>query len=335
MTLDIAAIEKRVTDSYELSNTVLAAVPAPVVTVRTYTYQHGPYIRDCIEGVLAQRTTFPFEYIIGEDFSTDGTRDIVFEYAQRFPNIIRVVTADYNVGGKANVSRCIHRTRGKYVAYCEGDDYWISPLKLQRQVELLEANPEVTFCFHNAFIVDVATAGTVLYFPTLLKPRLDFAETCQISTPTGSVVARRDVLDSIPAWQDSVVWKDLLVRLWCAHHGQLAYLNEVMSVYRVHASGLTAGILRSRQAAYESELFLYEQLDKETQHQHTEALQGQLRRLKAEARHRQLGKLHYLLHPVAALHEIRRYYAVLKRIRSVILYGHQLPPFRADGSDDK
>ena len=88
MSLDTAEIKKRINDSYELPNTVLENVPDPVVTVRIYTYQHGPYIRDCIEGVLAQRTTYPFECIIGEDFSTDGTREIVFEYARRFPHII-------------------------------------------------------------------------------------------------------------------------------------------------------------------------------------------------------------------------------------------------------
>ncbi len=323
MSLDTAEIKKRINDSYELPNTVLENVPDPVVTVRIYTYQHGPYIRDCIEGVLAQRTTYPFECIIGEDFSTDGTREIVFEYARRFPHIIRVITADYNVGGKANVRRCAERTRGKYVALCEGDDYWISPLKLQRQIELMEASPDVSFCFHNAFIVHVNTAGTLLYYPTAIKPRLNFAEAAQISTPTASVLARNDVLATLPEWRDKVIWQDLLFRLWCAHQGKLAYVDAVMSVYRIHGTSMSANALRSRQTTYENEVFLYEQLDKETNYEYTAVLQTQLQRVKANGRHHQLGKLYYLLHPQKAIQEAWRYATVLQRIRSVIFYGHQ------------
>jgi len=128
-------------DSYELPNRVKETVPDPLVTVFTVTYQHAHYIRDCIEGVLMQKTTFPVEYVIGEDCSTDGTREIVLEYAKKYPDKIRVVTADRNVGLKANAERCRKALRGKYAALCEGDDYWTDPLKLQKQVEFLEANP--------------------------------------------------------------------------------------------------------------------------------------------------------------------------------------------------
>ena len=143
MTLSIEEIGKRVNDSYELENSVLkGSLTKPLVTVRTSTYQHGPYIKQCIEGVLMQKTNFAFEFIIGEDFSTDGTREIVFEYAKKYPDIIRVFTADYNVGSKANGRRCINAARGKYMALCEGDDYWIDPLKLQKQVDFLEKNKD-------------------------------------------------------------------------------------------------------------------------------------------------------------------------------------------------
>ena len=115
-------IEKRVCDSYILPNQVVKSIPEPVVTVRTITYQQASYIEQCIQGVLMQKTNFPFEYIIGEDFSTDGTREIVFEYAEKYPEKIRVITADYNVGN-ANSRRCNRISRGKYIALCEGDDY--------------------------------------------------------------------------------------------------------------------------------------------------------------------------------------------------------------------
>ena len=152
MVLSIEEIEMRIDDSYELPNRVLDVMPEPMVTVRTSTYQHGPYIRQCIEGVLMQKTTFPFEFIIGEDFSTDGTRETVFEYAKRYPEIIRVFTADYNVGSKANGQRCIRASRGKYMAPCEGDDYWTDPYKLQKQVDFLEANQDYGLVYTAARI---------------------------------------------------------------------------------------------------------------------------------------------------------------------------------------
>lgn len=148
--LSVEDIEKRIADSYELSNNVLQKIPEPLVSVRTSTYNHGKYIKYCIEGVLMQKTTFPFEFIIGEDCSTDETREIVFEYAKKYPDIIRVITADYNVGSKANGRRCIRACRGKYMAICEGDDYWIDPYKLQKQVDFLEEHPEYVLIYTNA-----------------------------------------------------------------------------------------------------------------------------------------------------------------------------------------
>lgn len=140
-------IEKRIADSYEIPNNVVKYTPHPLVSVRTSAYNQGPYICQCIEGVLMQKTNFPIEYIIGEDFSSDETRDIVFRYARKYPNIIRVITADYNVGSKANGRRCARLCRGKYIAICEGDDYWIDPLKLQKQVDFLETNPDYGLVF--------------------------------------------------------------------------------------------------------------------------------------------------------------------------------------------
>lgn len=140
-------LERRISDSYELPNNVLQKVPQPLVSIRTATYNHGAYIKQCIEGVLIQKTTFPIEFIIGEDYSNDETREIVFQYAKKYPDTIRVITADYNVGSKANGRRCIRACRGKYMAICEGDDYWTDPLKLQKQVDFLEANSEYGMCY--------------------------------------------------------------------------------------------------------------------------------------------------------------------------------------------
>jgi glycosyltransferase involved in cell wall biosynthesis len=114
----------------------------PLVSVKMITYNHAPFIAQAIEAVLQQKTNFPFELVIGEDCSTDGTRKIVFEYQEKYPDIIRVLTSEKNVGMKKNSYRATKACRGKYVAFCEGDDYWQHPDKLQKQVDYLESHPE-------------------------------------------------------------------------------------------------------------------------------------------------------------------------------------------------
>lgn len=114
----------------------------PLVSVKMITYNHEPYIAQAIKGVLQQKTDFPFELVIGEDCSTDRTREIVFDYQKRYPHIVRVITSTKNVGTKGNSSRTNKACRGKYIAFCEGDDYWHHPDKLQKQVYYMESHPE-------------------------------------------------------------------------------------------------------------------------------------------------------------------------------------------------
>jgi glycosyltransferase involved in cell wall biosynthesis len=128
----------------------------PLVTVRTMTYQHREFIEECIKGVIMQKTNFPFEFIIGEDGSTDDTREICEKYAKEYPDIIRLFNRDrsltqlYDENGnfikRLNGTFISMSSRGKYVAICEGDDFWTDPLKLQKQADFLEANQDYTFC---------------------------------------------------------------------------------------------------------------------------------------------------------------------------------------------
>ncbi len=123
----------------------------PVVSVHMITYNHEPYIRQAIEGVMMQKTDFEFELVIGEDCSTDKTREICFDYQKKHPDKIRVLWWHENVsklGG--NARRVTARCRGEFIAYCEGDDYWIDPLKLQKQVDVMRTNLSVGFCFCGA-----------------------------------------------------------------------------------------------------------------------------------------------------------------------------------------
>lgn len=114
----------------------------PLVSVSMITFNHAPFVAQAIEGVLQQKVNFPIELVIGEDCSPDGAREIVFEYQRKYPDLIRVITSDKNVGARKNGYRTTKACRGKYIAFCEGDDYWQHPEKLQKQVDYMEAHPE-------------------------------------------------------------------------------------------------------------------------------------------------------------------------------------------------
>ncbi len=236
-------LDKRINDSYELPNNVLAAMPKPMVTVSTSTYQHAPYIRQCIEGVLMQKTDFAVEYIIGEDFSTDGTREIVFEYAKRYPDKIRVITADYNVGMKANGLRRAKARRGKYLASCEGDDYWTDPNKLQMQVDVMEANPEYSLCFHYANVLYTDRDVKTIEFPRYDKDLYTVEDVIEKPwfIPTQSILVRKSMRES-PTWLRYIFNGDWAMQLLLANKGPFCCIAREMSVYRRHKGSLSANM---------------------------------------------------------------------------------------------
>jgi glycosyltransferase involved in cell wall biosynthesis len=119
-------------------------VKDPLVSVVMITYNHERFLAEAIEGVVRQDTCFPFELLIGEDCSTDGTKEIALSYQKQFPEIVRVITSEQNVGMHENFSRLVKAARGEYIAFCEGDDYWCRLDKLELQISILESNPSIS-----------------------------------------------------------------------------------------------------------------------------------------------------------------------------------------------
>ncbi len=144
----------------------------PAVSIHTITYNHAKFVGKCLDSLLAQKTSFPFEIIIGEDCSTDDTRKIILEYQRKYPETIRVIVSDRNVGCRRNRVRCDVRTRGEFVAYCEGDDFWTDPEKLQRQYDVMSADESIGLCFSNGDTVTEAGAKVRPFHLARVKPGL-------------------------------------------------------------------------------------------------------------------------------------------------------------------
>jgi glycosyltransferase involved in cell wall biosynthesis len=216
----------------------------PLVSVKTLTYNHAAFIRQCIEGVLMQKTNFPFEYIIGEDCSTDGTREIVLDYARKYPEIIRVITSESNVGSKENSRRTNLVCRGKYLALCEGDDYWTDPYKLQKQADFLESHETYSICGH--WVKNIDGTGALLekqVFTGQSSPETFGVEDALEGTPihTGSLMCRNSVLQQALRDNFDLMKKmpagDDPAQLLLLTQGQGYCFQEFMGVYRIHSGG--------------------------------------------------------------------------------------------------
>jgi len=208
-----------------------------LVSVCSITYNHEKYISQAIESFLMQKTNFEYEILIGEDCSTDSTRQIVLDYQSRFPDKIRLITSERNVGARQNAMRLRKNAVGKYIADCEGDDYWTDPEKLQKQVDYMEAHPECAMCVHAAEIVEMNGETT----HQVKKPRIGTGIVPMedvlrmLDQPlfmTSSLMFRKFLMDSPPAWYIESPVGDYPLAVICASQGNIAYLDSVMSVYR-------------------------------------------------------------------------------------------------------
>jgi glycosyltransferase involved in cell wall biosynthesis len=245
------------------SRTPLMPRRPPKVSVFVLTYNHANWIGQALDSGLAQETPFDFELLVADDCSTDGTRETVREYAERHPDRIRAHLPEGNLGVAGIWLQAARRCRGEYVAILEGDDYWTSPQKLARQVALLDARPGWSSCFHRATLFHEDASRP----PRPATPAFDrdvfeiddLIRSCFI--PFLTVMFRREVLASIPAWAFSYAWFDWLFHVFCARRGPIGFLDEDMAAYRVHDRGNWSS--RDRTAQLEEDLRVYERLSRE------------------------------------------------------------------------
>ncbi|OWP61517.1 hypothetical protein CDA63_19070 [Hymenobacter amundsenii] len=212
-----------------------------LVSVLLITYNHVSYIRQAIDGILMQEGPFEIELIVGDDCSTDGTSAIVDEYIASYPNIIRLLSRDKNLGASHNLDRCLSAGHGQYLATIEGDDYWTDPHKLARQVEFMDNNPDYSLCFHNALVVYEDGSGKASHPMTAdLKREYTLDDiTRDWNIASASLLYRNGLLPKLPEWAFEGTATDLPVISILANQGRVACLPEIMSVYRINNSGVT------------------------------------------------------------------------------------------------
>ena len=240
--------------------------PNPLVSVLMITYNHADYLAEAIEGVVRQVCNFPFELLIGEDASKDRTRQIALEYQKRYPHIIRVVHSETNVGMNINSWRIFTKARGKYVAYCEGDDFWCAPDKLAQQVALIEGNEKIGIVHsdwtrahqkNGQWIYDYAKSvhhrvapkylGGDL-FKTWHYPKILRTCTILLRKSTAAEWYASGLMDAKYHFGDSVL------SAWITARAQVGYLPAVTAVYRVSPNSALRSGAKARVAFYRSAL---------------------------------------------------------------------------------
>ncbi|MEG3071865.1 MAG: glycosyltransferase family 2 protein [Peptococcaceae bacterium] len=213
-----------------------------LVSISCITYNHEKYIAKAIEGFLMQKTSFQYEILIHDDASTDKTAYIVKEYERKYPKLIKPIYQNenqYSKGVKVGLLNT-KRAKGKYLAICEGDDYWTDPNKLQKQVNYMENNPDCTMCFHNANIINEngLSTGKMLIDKSISSRKYTAGELAVLGfIPTASKIYLKSIFDHPPEWYSKSVVGDYPSQLIIASHGYAYYINESMSNYRTLSSG--------------------------------------------------------------------------------------------------
>jgi len=263
--------------------------PRPVmVSIRCLVYNHEPYLRQCLDGFVMQQTNFRFEAIVHDDASTDGSAAIIREYAENYPGIIRPILEtenQYSKGGGRLDKIMDREMRGRYVAVCEGDDYWTDPQKLQRQFDFMEAHPDCPLCFHAN--EELYPSGEKhVHRPSTIKQFYSVEDAVSVGgsfMATCSIFYRWEFLlrEGRPDfWRNSPIG-DLPMMLFYVSKGNLGYIDEVMSVYRMQAAGSWSSrqnTLKKRSQHNRTILALYDAFDRYTDFRYHDVVVAKKRR---------------------------------------------------------
>jgi glycosyltransferase involved in cell wall biosynthesis len=231
---------------YFIENYKVQKENIPKVSVCVITFNQEKYIHQCLQSIVDQRTTFDFEVIVGDDCSTDGTREIVRNFALKYPKIIKPIFHEKNIGGNKNYFSVHNSTLGKYVAHIDGDDYAL-PNKLQKQVEILDKNRHINILWHRMIFMN--TEGKTKVHPEIKAPYLN------------QIISRADLMLYGPFGQhSSTMYRknncnirngsdysiDWLFSVELIQDGKGLMLEDVLGVYRLHSFGITKGAIANR-----------------------------------------------------------------------------------------
>ena len=244
-----------------MTTEVSGPLPRPRITVLITTYNHERYLGEAIESALAQRTDVPYEVLVADDASTDGTGAVATSFRDRHPDVVRVLRPSHNLGANAMFLAALTEVRGEYVALLDGDDAWVSTDKLARQAAFLDANEEASGCFHDATVVyEDGSLAPRRALADLREPSLTLADVIvRDVVPTLTLMYRHRTADDVQGWVEAVAGRawdrvvsiDWLLLMLLAQRGPIVRLDGLDATYRVHQAGIWSSTGRLAQLADE------------------------------------------------------------------------------------
>ncbi len=215
-----------------------------ILSVCLITYNHEKFVAQAIESILKQNTSFNWELVIADDCSTDQTRNILKEYQQKYPEKIHLILQEKNVGPAENFIRLITFPKSKYIAYLEGDDYWIDENKLQKQVDFLEANPDYGIHSSGAKLIkdDILTEESIGYGKE--SKAFEITDFYRNNNLVSCTIMFRNVLNEFPSFYKKIAFGDWFLYILLMHKtgGKSYRLNENLSAYRIHNTSAMASL---------------------------------------------------------------------------------------------
>ena len=211
-----------------------------VVSICCQTYNHVNYIEECLNGFLMQKTNFKFEILLRDDASTDGTTEIVKKYSDKYPDIINPLIYNENQyqKGISPFRDNVRRAKGKYIAICEGDDYWTDPLKLQKQVDFLETNQDYSMCFHHSKVIN-SVENYFFQLKNIEDREYSIDEIFEIRLFQTASIVFKNFKDYNFLNHKNVNSGDQILFLECAKNGKVRGMSDCMSNYRLHAGSIS------------------------------------------------------------------------------------------------
>jgi glycosyltransferase involved in cell wall biosynthesis len=217
----------------------------PLLSIWVAAYNHRRYIEQAVDSFLMQETTFPVEIILHDDASTDGTSELIAGYAQRFPNAVVPIIQPENLIGRGVIRQLlpifVKISRGRFISYCDGDDYWTTPHKVQQQLDVLVKNDDVMLCYHSHQNVDSEGRDLPTRPPRTeleIFPQGDFIRGKFGDLTTASLIYRRTLIDHLPSWYFDFPFGDINLYAWASLKGRIAVIPGIHSAYRRHAGGM-------------------------------------------------------------------------------------------------
>lgn len=250
----------------------------PLVSIFCVSYNHEQFIAQALDGFVMQKTNFDYEIVISDDCSTDNTKSIINEYIKKYPKLFKDVSPRKNLGMQKNWLHTLNACTGKYIALCEGDDYWTDANKLQKQVDFMEQHEDCALTYHPVEIINNEKLNRTYPYDA----PIDVASTSDVIMfhfiPTCSVMFTAKSVEKLPPWLKKARSFDIAIEMIISLSGKMIYISNAMAAYRQHSGGISKSKEHQQKGAL-SQLYILQKFNDYTEHRFNDYIRIKMKKI--------------------------------------------------------